>query len=81
VNKATIHTACECQSKLGAELDERRHVLRAWARDRRGGKEIVAPAHSIGADKPRFDVAWSCPVCTRNQLRSFSADALSFSAS
>jgi hypothetical protein len=78
VKKATIRSVCECQAKLGADLDEHRHVVRGWAFDRRGGKELLAPAHSIGAGRERFDVAWSCPVCTRNQLRSFDASALSF---
>jgi hypothetical protein len=75
---ATIHSVCECQAKLGAELDDQRHIVRGWAKDRRAGREVVAPAHSIGADKPMFQVAWACPFCTRNQLRSFDAGGLAF---
>lgn len=76
VKHATVHSVCECQAKLGAELDEKRHVVRGWARDRRRNRELVSPAHSIDADKPVFDVAWFCPWCTRNQVRVFNAEAL-----
>ena len=75
---ATIHSVCECQAKLGAELDERRHVTRGWAADRRSGRETLAPAHSIGASASRFQVGWACPFCTRNVLRSFDATALAY---
>ena len=60
------------------ELDEHRHVVRGWARDSRRQRELVAPAHSIGADRAVFEVAWFCPWCTRNQLRVFSVDALQY---
>jgi hypothetical protein len=30
------------------------------------------------ADKPRFDVGFMCPFCTRNVLRSFEADGLAY---
>jgi hypothetical protein len=76
VKRATVRSVCECQAKLGADLDEHRHVVRGWARDPRGARDLVAPAHSIGADRAVFDVAWACPWCTRNQTRLFSADAL-----
>jgi hypothetical protein len=33
----------------------------------------IAPAHSINAECLRFDVAWLCPFCGRNTLRSFEA--------
>lgn len=69
---------CECQAKLGAELDEKHRVVRGWARDRRTGRELVAPAHSIRPSDAQFDVGWLCPLCTRNQLRLFEASALSF---
>lgn len=74
---ATIHSVCECQARLGAELDEHRHVVRGWARDRRG-RELTAPAHSIGANHAMFEVGWACPFCTRNLLRSFDAGGLAF---
>jgi hypothetical protein len=70
----TIQSACECQSKLFAELDERRNVVRGWAKDKTA-RVNVAPAHSIGAHGSLFQVAWQCPFCTRNQLRSFDAGA------
>src|SRR5438477_5168170 len=76
VKKATVRSVCECQARLGAELDERRHVVRGFARDPRRGRELVAPAHSIGSQRPVFEVAWFCPWCTRNQVRLFAAEAL-----
>jgi len=78
VKTATIHSKCECQSGLGAELDEQRRVLRGWARDRRSGRILVAPAHSIHPDAEVFEVGWLCPYCTRNQVRLFDAGGLSF---
>lgn len=75
---ATVRSVCECQAKLGAELDDQRHVVRGWARDMRRSRELVAPAHAIGSTKPVFEVAWFCPWCTRNQVRLFSADALAY---
>jgi hypothetical protein len=72
-----VHSKCECQVNLCAELDEARIVLRGWAIDARK-VELAAPANSIGADRERFDVGWACPFCTRNTLRSFTASALSF---
>ncbi|MEZ4223671.1 MAG: hypothetical protein R3B13_22170 [Polyangiaceae bacterium] len=75
---AEIHSSCECQARLSAELDEARQVTRGWARDRRRRLEKPAPAHSIGADAERFDVAWFCPFCVRNTLRSFDAAGLAW---
>ena len=72
-----VHSKCECEVNLCAELDEARIVLRGWAIDARK-VELAAPANSIGADRERFDVGWACPFCTRNTLRSFTASALSF---
>jgi hypothetical protein len=72
-----VHSKCECQVNLCAELDEARVVLRGWAIDARK-VELAAPANSIGAERERFDVGWACPFCTRNTLRSFTASALSF---
>jgi hypothetical protein len=73
---AKIHSVCECQARLGAELDSGKHVVRGWALDRLHGREDRAPAQSLGAAKTRFDVAWSCPYCVRNVLRSFDSSAL-----
>jgi hypothetical protein len=74
---ATIRTVCECQAHLEADLDEGHLVLQGRAQDRRGRVEM-APAHSIGAASEQFQVAWSCPFCIRNQLRSFDAGGLSY---
>lgn len=75
-----ISSRCECQATLSATLDEQRHVLAGWATrsthaTHHGVKE-VAPAHSIDAHLDRFDVAWLCPYCGRNTLRTFYAGAL-----
>lgn len=75
MRQATIRSVCECQTRLECTLDEKRFVLTAWAIDATGNRER-SPAHSIGAERPRFDVAWLCPVCGRNTLRSFAAEAL-----
>jgi hypothetical protein len=78
VETATIQTVCECQAKLGAELDSRCLVIRGWATNHRASKTAVAPAHTMGNASPMFSVGWSCPFCTRNQLRSFDREGLSF---
>jgi len=79
VKTATIHSVCECQNKLGAELDEQRRAIKGWARERRTGRVLVAPAHSIiRKDAEVFEVAWACPFCTRNQVRLFDTEGLSF---
>jgi len=74
---ATVHSRCECQAYLGAELDEQSVVLRGWAVDQRK-RQLSAPANTIGPERERFDVGWACPFCTRNTLRSFTASALVF---
>ena len=74
---ATVHSRCECQTHLSAELDEQRIVLRGWAVDARK-RQLVAPANTIGAEREHFDIGWACPFCTRNTLRSFIASALVF---
>ena len=70
----TLSSVCECQALLSAELGEDRLVLRGWAA-RRGARE-PAPANTIGEPADRFDVAWHCPLCGRNTLRSFHEGAL-----
>lgn len=70
-----IQSMCECQALLEAELDEGRQVIKGWAH-MRGDEPEPAPANSIGASEDRFDVAWQCPICGRNTLRSFYAGAL-----
>lgn len=74
MSPSSIHSRCECQATLSATLDEKRHVLHGEARLR--GVTERAVAHSIGADGERFDVAWLCPFCNRNTLRSFHVGAL-----
>jgi len=78
MKSATVHSACECQARLGAELDAQRVVIRGWARDARRGDEVTAPSNSLGPERQRFDVTWLCPFCTRNVLRSFDASALAY---
>jgi hypothetical protein len=68
-----VQSKCECQATLIATLDEQRHVLSGVARQ--AGAEENAPAHSIGANLDRFDIAWLCPFCGRNTLRTFDAGA------
>lgn len=68
----TIHSVqspCECQAMLTAVLDDQRHVVSGHATQ--AGQRENAPAHTIGAELERFDVAWLCPFCGRNTLRSF----------
>src|SRR5262245_54750479 len=77
MKQATIRSVCECQSQLEAILDQHRYVVAGFAvgPDRLRGR---SPAHRLQADRRRFDVAWLCPYCGRNTLRSFSADALAW---
>ncbi len=75
---STIRSVCECQARLGADLDENKHVMRGWAAEARRRREEPAAAITIGAEKPRFDVGWLCPFCMRNTLRSFDASGLSW---
>lgn len=75
---ATIDSVCECQARLGAELDEQRSVVHGWARDPRHHEKLVAPANSIDTGADVFQVGWMCPLCTRNTLRSFQRSALRY---
>ena len=70
----SVRSRCECQATLIAEVNAQFQVLSGKAK--RGKDEELAPAHSIGADAERFDVAWACPFCGRNTLRSFNASVL-----
>lgn len=69
-----IETPCECQGILGATLNAERLVVDGWVR--RFGDRERAPANTIGHDPSRFDVAWHCPLCGRNTLRTFHCDTL-----
>src|SRR5215831_5753176 len=71
---AIVHSVCECQARLGAELDEQHRALRGWARQR--GREYSAPANVVRSGGPSFNVGWACPFCTRNVLRAFDAGVL-----
>jgi hypothetical protein len=75
---AIVYSVCECEARLGAELDEHRVAVRGWAKDPRRGRELVAPANVMHASGARFDVGWMCPLCTRNTLRSFDNTSLAF---
>ncbi|HEX9295581.1 MAG TPA: hypothetical protein VF881_07090 [Polyangiaceae bacterium] len=77
MKQAIIRSVCECQSALEAVLDEQRFVLAGFAIGPDRTRER-APAHSIEAQRKRFDVAWLCPVCGRNTLRSFDAGGLAW---
>jgi hypothetical protein len=74
---ARVESRCECQAQLVAELDETRSVVRGFVQDRARKREISAPASAAKkfADK-QVDVGWSCPMCTRNTLRTFNVEAL-----
>ena len=78
MKQATIRSVCECQSGLEAVVDEQRYVLAGFAIGAFDGIRERAPAHSIDAAEARFDVAWLCPVCGRNTLRSFDRGGLSY---
>lgn len=76
---ARVESRCECQAQLVAELDEAHSVVRGFLNDRERGRELAAPANAtkkIGAKQ--VDVGWSCPMCTRNTLRTFNLEALAY---
>ncbi len=73
---AIVNSRCECQATLGAELDEHRHIISAWAQKPGADRAENAAATSIGSEKERFDIGWSCPLCERNVLRSYTASGL-----
>ncbi|MBK7582207.1 MAG: hypothetical protein IPI67_18625 [Myxococcales bacterium] len=75
---ATVTSACECQARLSAELDENQCVVRGFASDRRRGKTRSAPAHTIEPKAESFQIAWACSLCGRNTVRSFDAGGLAF---
>jgi hypothetical protein len=73
---ATVYSVCECQARLGADLDEKKRVIRGWAKDMRRSQELQAPASTLSPASARFDVGWFCPFCIRNVLRSFETSGL-----
>lgn len=80
MNQATIQSRCECQAALWASLNQQRYVIAGWATDPRRPRQETCAAHSINADQEQFQVAWLCPFCGRNTLRSFYAGALAYRA-
>lgn len=74
---ATIETPCECQGRLSARVDEHGRVSHGTARYGRG-EPASAPATAINTGANQFRVAWLCPLCGRNTLRSFERGALVF---
>jgi len=76
---ARVESRCECQAQLVADVNEAHVVVRGFVNDRAHGRELSAPANatkSIG-DK-QVEVGWSCPMCTRNTLRTFNLESLSY---
>lgn len=74
---ARVESRCECEAQLVAELDEQRTVVRGYVVDRARGRELAAPANTAKKlDDKQVDVGWSCPMCTRNTLRSFNVETL-----
>ncbi len=77
---ARVESRCECQAQLVAELDEARSVVRGFVNDRARGRELPAPANvTKKIAEGQLDVGWSCPMCTRNTLRTFNVQTLSYS--
>jgi len=77
---ARVESRCECQAHLVAELDEARAVVRGYVSDHARGREVMAPANAAKKfDAKTVDVGWSCPMCTRNTLRTFNIETLSYS--
>lgn len=77
MKSAIVSSVCECQARLGAELDEDHNVVHGWSRDVRGRTEN-SPCTRASNDGNRFHLAWLCPFCGRNTLRSFDVQALAF---
>ena len=71
---AVVESLCECQARLGCELDVQRRAIRGWARKRLRADH--APAITTGLSAESFNVGWACPFCGRNTLRSFDTNAL-----
>lgn len=76
---AVVRSVCECQGRLGAELNEQGNTLRGWVVDPRRGNELSAPCHAMSPGQEYFQLAWLCPLCGRNTLRSFYRGGLRYS--
>ena len=77
MDKSSVSTRCECQATLTADLDASGCVISGAATWPRTGKQESAPAHRATAAGDSFDIAWQCPFCTRNALRSFRRPSVS----
>ena len=76
---ARVESRCECQAHLFADLDEQRTVVRGFVLDRPRGREVTAPANATRkVGEEQVDVGWSCPMCTRNTMRSFNIGSLDY---
>ena len=76
---ARVESRCECQAQLVAELNEAHSVVRGFMDDRGRGRELLAPANATKKIATKqVEVGWSCPNCTRNTLRTFNLEALSY---
>ena len=76
---ARVESRCECQAELVAELNEAHAVVRGFVLDPARARELASPANAtkkIGAKQ--LDVGWSCPICTRNTLRTFNLETLAY---
>jgi hypothetical protein len=76
---ARVESRCECQAKLVAELNEARAVVRGFVSDLERGREVSAPANATKKiDDKQVEVGWSCPMCTRNTVRTFNVEGLAY---
>ncbi len=66
-----VKTFCECQACLIAELDEQLNVLSGYCEDSHK-RRTNAPASKAFVSRSQVGISFSCPVCTRNALRTFS---------
>ncbi len=72
-----VRTRCECQSTLMAVLDERLNVI-VGANVDSHDKHVQAPASRTFTSSHQVGISFACPICTRNVLRTFSMEQLSW---
>lgn len=80
MNSARVSTSCECQASLFAEVDENLNVIGGVCEDSRK-RQIRAPAAKVLSSNGQLGITFSCPVCTRNVLRTFSLAGIAFDVS
>lgn len=82
VHAATVSSRCECQASLQASVDDQ-GVVRAGSAGQGSSDRTTAPAQVVarrdGPTDSYWDVAWLCPFCGRNVLRTVARSSLSFS--